>query len=57
MEGNKGLIMVLYILGLLLALISIVMTYTGLPDNMDTEPILGFGIVLVALAGLLSIKK
>ena len=48
---------ILYALGLLLGLISIVMSYFGLPGNYDTEPLLGFGLLFVAIAGLRSIKK
>jgi hypothetical protein len=57
MEGSKTITMILYVLGLLLGLIAIIMTFTGLPGNFDTEPLLGFGIFLIALGGLLSLKK
>jgi hypothetical protein len=56
MESKKAIIMLLYVIGILLGLVAILMTYTGLPGDMDTEPILGFGIFFVAIAGLLSIK-
>ena len=48
---------ILYGIGILLGLISIIMTYTGLPANYDTEPILGFGLLFVAIAGLRSIIR
>lgn len=57
MDGKNIGIIILYALGVLLALISLVMTYTGVPGNYDTEPILGFGLLFVAIAGLRSIKK
>jgi len=50
-------IMILYALGILLGIISVVMAYFGLPENFDTEPLLGFGLLFVAIAGLRSIRK
>jgi len=57
MVKNEVGIMVLYILGILLGIISVVMAYFGLPENFDTEPLLGFGLLFVAIAGLKSIRK
>lgn len=57
MDGKSIGIVILYALGILLALISIVMAYFGLPGELDTEPLLGFGLLFVAIAGLRSIKK
>jgi len=57
MERKNIGIVILYALGVLLGLIAIVMSYTGLPGEYDTEPILGFGLLLVAIAGLRSMKK
>ena len=56
MEHRNIGIIILYALGILLGLIAIVMSYTGLPGTFDTEPILGFGLLFVAIAGLRSIK-
>lgn len=36
----------------LLAIISLVLTFTRLPGGMDTEPILAVAVLLVALTGL-----
>lgn len=57
MEGKNIGIIILYALGVLLGLISIIMSYTGLPGEFDTEPLLGFGLLFVAIAGLRSIKE
>jgi len=57
MDGKDKGIVILYALGVLLGLISIILSYTGLPGNYDSEPILGFGLLFVAIAGLRSIKK
>jgi len=57
MERKKIGTVILYAIGILLGLISIVMSYTGVPGNYDTEPLLGFGLLFVAIAGLRSIKK
>lgn len=37
-----------------LAIGALVLTFTGLPGSMDTEPILAVAILLVALTGLRS---
>ena len=57
MDGKSIGVVILYVLGVLLGLISIVMAYFGLPGEYDTEPLLGFGLLFVAIAGLRSIKK
>jgi len=57
MERKNIGIAILFVVGLLLGLISLVMSYIGMPGNYDTEPILGIGLLLVAIAGLLSLKK
>ena len=57
MEAKKTGTIILYAIGIFLGLISIIMSYTGIPGNYDTEPILGFGLLFVAIAGLRSIKK
>jgi hypothetical protein len=56
-HGKKIGTVILYTIGIILGLISIVMSYTGIPGNYDTEPLLGFGLLFVAVAGLRSIKK
>ena len=55
MEKKLG-IQIIYSIGLLLGIITLVFTYTGLPINYDTEPLLGFGLILISIAGLLSLK-
>jgi hypothetical protein len=57
MSGKNLASMILFVIGLLLGLVAIVISYFGLPGNYDAEPILGFGIIIVAIAGILSIKK
>lgn len=57
MEGKIIGIAILYVVGLLLGLISLFMSYIGMPGNYDTEPVLGVGLLLLAIAGLLSLKK
>lgn len=57
MDGKNIGVVILYALGILLGLISIVMAYFGLPGEYDTEPLLGVGLLFVAIAGLRSIKK
>lgn len=48
--------MFLYVLGLILGIASLVMAYTGLPENYDTEPLIAFGLFLIAIGGIASIK-
>ena len=50
-------IKIIYCIGLLLGIFALVFSYTGLPTNYDTEPILGFGLILISVAGLLSLKN
>ena len=57
MDGKNIGIIILYALGVLLGLISIVMAYFSLSGEYDTEPLLGFGLLFVAIAGLKSLKK
>ena len=35
---------------------TIVFAFTGLPAGLDTEPLLSGAIILVALAGIMSVK-
>lgn len=46
----------LYVIGLLIAIVSLVFTYTGLPTGFDTEPLLAIAVFIVAIAGIVSIK-
>lgn len=48
--------MLLFVIGILIALVSLVFAFTGLPAGFDTEPLLSGAIILVALAGIMSIK-
>ena len=43
----------LLIVALILGIASLVMAFTGLPGTMDTEPILAFGVIFLAVAALL----
>ena len=55
--STKNLIaLVLYAIGLVTGIASLVMSYTGLPENYDTEPVLAFGLLLLAIAGIASIR-
>jgi hypothetical protein len=56
MSTRNMVVLLLYILGLILGIVSLLMTYTGLPENYDTEPILAFGLFIIAIAGLTSIR-
>jgi len=53
---NIGLI-IIYAICIILGLISVIMAYTGLPGTFDTEPLLAVGLLFVAIAGLISVKK
>jgi hypothetical protein len=54
MSSKKILEMLLFIIGLLLGIVALLFTYTGLPWTFDTEPLLAIGLVLVAFAGIIS---
>ena len=43
----------LFIVAIVLGIASIIMSFTGLPGTMDTEPVLGVGVICLAIAGLL----
>jgi hypothetical protein len=57
MEGKKIGIVILYALGLVLALVAIALSYIEVPGDYDLAPLVGFGLLFVAIAGLRSIKK
>ena len=48
-RGKSALLIVALILGIA----SLIMAFTGLPGTMDTEPVLAFGVICLAVAGLL----
>jgi len=48
--------MVLYVIGILLGLAAIVLSFTGIPGGFDTEPVLGAGLIVVALGGIVSLR-
>ena len=54
MASKKILEILLFAVGLLLGIVALLFTYTGLPWTMDTEPLLAIGLILVALAGMIS---
>ncbi|MFX0068798.1 MAG: hypothetical protein ACFE7I_06970 [Candidatus Hodarchaeota archaeon] len=48
--------MALYAIGIVLGLAALVLSFTGIPGGFDTEPILGAGLIVLALAGMISFK-
>ena len=55
--STKNLIAVLlYAIGLLFGIGSLLVSYTGLTGTMDAEPLLALGLLCIALAGIISIK-
>lgn len=48
---------ILYTVALAIGVSTIIMSYFGLPTNYDTEPLLGFGLFCLALAGLMSFDR
>ncbi|MFX1486961.1 MAG: hypothetical protein ACFFBS_07720 [Promethearchaeota archaeon] len=48
--------MALYVIGIVLGLASLVLSFTGIPRDYDTEPILGAGLIVLAIAGIISFK-
>ena len=51
-KKNKGK-SALFVVALILGIASIIMSLTGLPGTMDTEPVLAVGVICLAVAGLL----
>jgi hypothetical protein len=49
---KKSGILILNIIVLLIAFAAIAMSFTGLPGNFDTEPLLAFALLLVAVANI-----
>jgi len=56
MSSNKIGLRILYAIGIIMSLASLVMSYTGLPWTYDTEPLLAIGLLVVATAGWASLK-
>lgn len=52
MEGKRTISTILYAIALALGVATLVFSYTGLAGNLDAEPLLGIGLLFVALAGL-----
>ena len=44
---------VLFIVALILGIASLIISFTGLPGTLDTEPILAVGVICLAVASLL----
>ena len=44
---------VLYIVSLILGILSIILSFTGLPGTYDAEPLLALAVVCLAIAGLM----
>ena len=57
MSSKNMIAVLLFVIGILIALISLVLAFTGLPAGLDTEPLLSAAVILVALAGIMSIKE
>ena len=51
------MILVLYAIAMTMGIVTIIFSWTGLPGNYDTEPLLGIGVFCLALAALNKIKK
>ena len=49
--------LILVVIVLILGIAGIYLAYFGLPGTLDAEPVLGIGLILIALAGLLSFLK
>jgi len=56
MSSKNLAALILYVIGLLMGIVTLLLSYIGLPEPYDTEPILAFGLLLVAIAGMVSIK-
>ena len=57
MSTKNMISMLLFLIGILIALLSLFFTFTGLPAGLDTEPLLSVAVILVALAGIMLIKE
>lgn len=57
MSSNKIGLRILYAIGIIISLASLVMSFTGLPWTYDTEPLLAVGLLVVATAGWASVKN
>jgi hypothetical protein len=47
---------ILYGIGAVIGIIVLVLSFIGLGGSYDTEPILGIGLIVLALAGMNSIR-
>jgi hypothetical protein len=56
MSSNRIGLRILYAIGIIMSLVSLVMSFTGLPLTYDTEPLLAIGLLVVAVAGWVSLK-
>jgi len=43
----------MYWIAIILGIISLVVSFTGLPGSLDSEPILAIGLILLAYTGLM----
>ena len=57
MSTGNLIVLIMYGVGLILGIASLLMKYTGLPENYDTEPLLAFGLFLLAVAGMTSMIR
>ena len=55
-KKDKKLILVLNAVALAMGVVTIVVSYTGLPGTFDAEPLLGIGLACVGMVGLLNKK-
>lgn len=56
MSSNKIGLRILYAIGIIMSLASLMMSYIGLSWTYDTEPLLAIGLLVVAAAGWASLK-
>ena len=44
------------VIAIILAIVSLVFTFTGLPSNFDTEPLLAIAVIVLAVNGFFGLK-
>ncbi len=55
--ATKVFQLILVLISMILGITAVVVSYFGLPPPYDAEPLLGFGLFLLALAGLIGALK
>lgn len=54
---NRKVLILFYAIALFLGIAAIVFSYTGLPGNLDTEPLLGIGLLCLGTAGIMQTRR